>query len=81
MTKRDYQLRVTQRNVRTYLVRRNGKVSYIGANEVPLALSSLAGDDAAELRFALEDATTPHAAAIAVRSTVGRHDVTVEVLP
>lgn len=40
----------------------NGVVSYISAQETPLALSNIAGSRAAELRFRLEDAKTPAAA-------------------
>ena len=54
-----FRIRVTDRtgNI-SYLVRRRDKmqIRYFTAGETPLALSSLVGNEAAELRFALEDA-------------------------
>jgi hypothetical protein len=44
---------------RCYIVRAaNGAVTYMSAQETPLALSHLVGNEAAELRFQLEDART-----------------------
>jgi hypothetical protein len=42
----------------SYITISNHKVAYFGATEIPLALSNLAGNQAAELRFALEDAAS-----------------------
>ena len=48
---------------RCYIVRAvNGVVSYKSASETPLALSHLVGNEAAELRFKLEDARDGKAA-------------------
>ena len=48
---------------RCYIVRAvNGVVSYMSASETPLALSNLVGNEAAELRFKLEDARDGKAA-------------------
>lgn len=51
----------------SYLVRRNDKISYVGGDETPLALSNVARGKATELRFALEDAADGADAAKAVR--------------
>jgi len=77
MTKKkltDYRLRVTEINGRgkTYLTRHDGKVSYFSASETPLALSNLVQGEAAELRFALEDATMPNVAAALVRQVLNQ---------
>lgn len=55
---REYRLRVTDhQGVKTYVVRDlRGNVTYISADETPLALSNLVSKDAAELRFAFQDA-------------------------
>ena len=48
---------------RCYIVRAvNGVVSNMSASETPLALSNLVGNEAAELRFKLEDARDGKAA-------------------
>ena len=48
---------------RCYIVRAaNGAVTYMSAQEMPLALSHLVGNEAAELRFQLEDAKDGEAA-------------------
>ena len=48
---------------RCYIVRAaNGVVTYMSAQEMPLALSHLVGNEAAELRFQLEDAKDGEAA-------------------
>jgi hypothetical protein len=48
---------------RCYIVRAaNGAVTYMSAQETPLALSHLVGNEAAELRFLLEDAKDGEAA-------------------
>jgi hypothetical protein len=48
---------------RCYIVRAaNGAVTYMSAQETPLALSHLVGNEAAELRFQLEDAKDGKAA-------------------
>lgn len=64
----DYRLRVADKfhSGLTYIVRRNGRVDYISADETPLALSNLVSSDAAELRFDLEDAVDGRAAAQAL---------------
>jgi hypothetical protein len=53
-----FRIRITDHigNV-SYLVRRAGNIdiSYISAEEVPLAMSRAFGNQAAEVRFALED--------------------------
>jgi hypothetical protein len=53
----NYRLRIrfpgsTSRN---YITRVDGRVSYLSADETPLALSNLVSSEAAETRFALED--------------------------
>ena len=48
---------------RCYIVRAaSGVVTYMSAQETPLALSHLVGNEAAELRFQLEDAKDGEAA-------------------
>jgi hypothetical protein len=48
---------------RCYIVRAaNGVVTYMSAQETPLALFNLVGNEAAELRFKLEDAKDGEAA-------------------
>lgn len=58
----------------SFLVIKPGKVSYISSDERQLALSNLVLEDAAELRFALEDCDceTGNGAALAA-STVERY--------
>lgn len=68
LAKRDYRLKIHGSN--TFLVRRGTHVSYISASETPLALSNLVQAQAAELRFALEDALDGNAAAQAVRASL-----------
>lgn len=50
-----------------YIVRKNGCISYMGADRTPWALSNLAGNSAAELCFQLEDASDAADACDAVR--------------
>lgn len=54
----------------TYITRYGERVSYLSASETPLALSNLIHDDAAALRFALEDAFDGSKAAQAVRAVL-----------
>lgn len=53
-----------------YIVVDKGTVSFYSASEVPLALSNLASDHAAELRFALEDAKSAEEALKSLRELV-----------
>jgi hypothetical protein len=65
----NYRIRITDsQGNRTYLVRKNGNVSFISASETPLALNNLIQRDAAAARFQLEDATDGTAAAKALRT-------------
>jgi hypothetical protein len=71
--KYDYRLRITMHdNSRMYLVRRGKIVSYLSSSEVPNALSNLVQGEAAELRFALEDAPTSGTAARRVQDVLKR---------
>lgn len=73
--KKNYRIKVKDFNGNlTYLVRKEGKVSYYSKSEVPLALSNLASDNAAELRFKLEDAYDGSRAVVAVRAILGRNE-------
>lgn len=54
---RPYRLRIVDGMNKTYIVRsEGGHVAYKTASEVPLALSNLLLNEAAETRFKLEDA-------------------------
>ncbi len=68
-----------QGNISYFVVHVDRKVSYYSASETPLAISNIAAGNAAELRFALEDATGPNAALAAVRAKA-TYARTVEVL-
>ena len=69
----DYRLRITMHDQsRMYLVRRGKIVSYISANETPNALSNLVQNDAAELRFWLEDVDSGTDAALKVKGVLER---------
>ena len=72
MTKK-FRIRITDHvgNV-SYLVRRAGNIdiSYISAEEVPLAMSKAFGNQAAEVRFALEDSEHSADAANVVRKAL-----------
>ena len=58
-----FRIRITSGGGRCYIVRAaNGVVTYMSAQETPLALSHLVGNEAAELRFKLEDAKDGEAA-------------------
>lgn len=54
----------------TYIVRKGDRVSYIGSDETPLALSNLISKDAAGMRFKLEDADDGDNAAKCLRSVL-----------
>jgi hypothetical protein len=68
-----FRIRITDHigNV-SYLVRRAGNIdiSYISAEEVPLKLSNAFGNQAAEVRFALEDSEHSADAAKVVRKAL-----------
>ena len=70
-----FRIRLTDRtgNI-SYLVRRRDKrqIRYFTAGETPLTLSSLVGNEAAELRFALEDAMDETSALKAVSDRLER---------
>jgi hypothetical protein len=66
----NYRIRIDRERSKTYIVRRDGKVWYMSGDETVLALSNLVIDDAAALRFALEDAKDGAEAAKAVRTTL-----------
>lgn len=51
-----------------FITRSNGKVLHFSASETPMALSNCAGNNAADLRFALEDAATGADAIKSVRA-------------
>ena len=70
-----FRLRVTDRSGNiSYLVRRRDKtqIRYFTAGETPLALSNLVGNEAAELRFVLEDAMDDASAFKAVSDRLER---------
>jgi hypothetical protein len=70
-----FRIRVTDRSGNiSYLVRRRDKtqIRYFTAGETPLALSNLVGNEAAELRFALEDAMDDASALKAVSDRLER---------
>lgn len=74
--KPDYRLRIIETNgtnnkpQRTYIVRKDGDISYFSAGETPLALSNLLLSEAAETRFKLEDAPSGNDAALALRAVL-----------
>lgn len=71
---KDYRLRIVDRNFnRDYITRRDGAVSYFSGSQTPLTLYDLVRNDAAELRFALEDAADGNDAAIEVEIALDRH--------
>jgi hypothetical protein len=51
----------------SYITREGGKVQYFSGSEQPLALANIAGNKAAILRFAIQDALTARDAAHAIR--------------
>jgi len=56
-TKKDFRLKLVDTLGNTsYIARRGDRVSYVSGSETPLALSNAAGNNAAALRFELEDA-------------------------
>ena len=64
----DYRIRVTDAmGNKSYVVRNGGRVLYYSAGETPLALSNIS-QNAAELRFALQDAIGVGQAAEALRT-------------
>jgi hypothetical protein len=70
-----FRIRVTDRSGNiSYLVRRRDKtqIRYFTAGETPLALTNLVGNEAAELRFALEDATDDSSAFKAISDLLQR---------
>lgn len=66
---KDFRLKITagypdqKKNV-TYLTRTKGVVSFFNGSEVPLSLSNLLNEHAAEGRFALTDCLAGNAAAV-----------------
>ena len=54
-SKKPIRIKITETYGISYIVIQDGYVSYIGGSEIPLALSNLVGNKAAELRFALQD--------------------------
>jgi hypothetical protein len=73
----DYRLKVenmTSLWYATFIVRKGKNVLYYSMNETPLALSNLVGNDAAELRFALEDALCGTVAANKVRDVLKKRN-------
>jgi len=80
-----FRIRITDRtgNI-SYLVRRRDKrqIRYFTAGETPLTLSGLVGNEAAELRFALEDAMDETSALKAVSDRLERQWLkTPEMMP
>jgi len=72
---KQFRIRVTDRSGNiSYLVRHRDKtqIRYFTAGETPLALTNLVGNEAAELRFALEDATDDSSAFKAVSDLLQR---------
>jgi hypothetical protein len=70
-----FRIRLTDRSGNmSYLVRRHDKIQidYFSANETPLSLSNLVGNEAAELRFALEDAIDDSSASRALSDRLER---------
>jgi hypothetical protein len=54
----DFRIKITtSAGSPTYIARRDGRVSYVSASLMALGLDTLAGEMAAELMWALEDAT------------------------
>jgi hypothetical protein len=75
MTKSNYRLRISSppasgRAGLTYVTRYGDRVSYISADETPLALSNLILHGAAEVRFVLEDASDGYIAAAGLRAAL-----------
>jgi hypothetical protein len=61
------------RSASTYIIRnKDGRVSYISSDETPLALYSLIINDAARIRFRLEDALDGNDAAKELREALLR---------
>jgi len=52
----NYRIKMTGNKTRSYVIRRDGKVTFISGTESPLELSHVMHTAAAEVRFALEDA-------------------------
>jgi hypothetical protein len=77
MTKKEpseFRIRYTDTMGNTsYITRRKGEVYYFSGSEVSLALSSLVGQYAAELRFALRDAQSGWDAVKAVRASMTKY--------
>ncbi len=71
---KDYRIRITRPgdNRSTYIIRRSDEVRYLSANEIPLALADLVHGEAAETRFALEDAADGAAACKIIRDVLTR---------
>lgn len=76
-TRRDYRVRISEPHTvsrqtfcNTYIVRKGADVRYIASDEAPLALSNLILKNAAEVRFALEDALDGGEAADALRKAL-----------
>ena len=72
---KQFRIRVTDRSGNiSYLVRQRDKtqIRYFTAGETLLALTNLVGNEAAELRFALEDATDDSSAFKAVSDLLQR---------
>jgi hypothetical protein len=71
---KDYRIRITKPgdNRSSYIVRKGTEVWYMSANETPLALANLVHSEAAEMRFALEDAADGAAAGKAIRDFLVR---------
>jgi hypothetical protein len=69
-----FRIRLTDRSGNiSYLVRRReNEILYFTAGETPLALTNLVGNEAAELRFALEDAMDDSSAFKAVSDRLER---------
>lgn len=71
-----YRLRIATQNgshhrpVYTYIVRQGDRVCYMSGSETPLALSNLIHEDAAAVRFQLEDALCGSDAAQALRAVL-----------
>ena len=79
-SKRDIRIRVMDSLGNTsYITVENGKVGYCTAGDIPLALSNMFGEKAAEVRFALSDAKDGHEAIKIVRQHQ-RYARTVELI-
>jgi len=62
-----------------FITRKNGRLAHFSGNLTPHALSNVAGENAADLQFALEDSLSAADAAAAIRK-FGKYAKTVEVI-